>query len=99
VHHSDRSLGSNADRHSGDQLGAIALTAEHLKKGRYQFFLYRTYAEISVFLCIAGDTVMASNAGIFFAGMGTTLIILGTGFGGGLMMATSALKEPIGYQS
>jgi hypothetical protein len=26
---------------------------------------------------------MASNAGIFFAGMGTTLIILGTGFGGG----------------
>jgi hypothetical protein len=52
-----------------------------------------------VFLCITGDTVMALNAGIFFAGMGTTLIILGTGFGGGLMMATSALKEPIGYQS
>jgi hypothetical protein len=72
VHHSDRSLGSNADRHSGDQLGAIALTAEHLKKRRYQFFP---------------------------SGMGTTLIILGTGFGGGLMMATSALKEPIGYQS
>ena len=52
-----------------------------------------------MFLCITGDTVMALNAGIFFAGMGTTLIILGTGFGGGLTMATSALKEPIGYQS
>src|SRR4051794_18752147 len=41
---------------------------------------------------------MASNAGIFFAGMGTTFIVLGAGFGGGLMMATSALKEPVGYQ-
>lgn len=42
---------------------------------------------------------MASNAGIFFAGVGTTFIILGAGFGGGLMMATSALKEPTGYQN
>jgi type IV secretory pathway VirB10-like protein len=42
---------------------------------------------------------MASNAGIFFAGVGTTLIILGSGFGGGLMMATSALKEPPEYQN
>ncbi|HMF66664.1 MAG TPA: hypothetical protein VK602_03545 [Phyllobacterium sp.] len=41
---------------------------------------------------------MASNAGIFLAGVGTTFIILGAGFGGGLMMATSALKEPTGYQ-
>ena len=41
---------------------------------------------------------MASNAGIFFAGAGTTFIILGAGFGAGLMMATSALKEPVGYQ-
>src|SRR3954471_20886122 len=48
--------------------------------------------------CITGDAVMASNAGIFFAGVGTTFIILGAGFGGGLMMATSALKEPVGYQ-
>jgi glycosyl transferase family 4 len=48
--------------------------------------------------CITGDVVMASNAGIFFAGLGTTFIILGAGFGGGLMMATSALKEPVGYQ-
>jgi type IV secretory pathway VirB10-like protein len=42
---------------------------------------------------------MASNAGIFFAGVGTTFIILGAGFGGGLMMAKSALKEPTGYQT
>jgi outer membrane biosynthesis protein TonB len=55
--------------------------------------------EISAFVCITGDTVMASNAGIFFAGVGTTFIILGAGFGGGLMMATSALKKPTGYQN
>jgi type IV secretory pathway VirB10-like protein len=42
---------------------------------------------------------MASSAGIFFAGVGSTFIILGAGFGGGLMMAKSALKEPTGYQS
>ena len=42
---------------------------------------------------------MASNAGIFFAGVGTTFIILGAGFGGGLMMAKSALEEPTGYRS
>jgi type IV secretory pathway VirB10-like protein len=42
---------------------------------------------------------MASNAGIFFAGVGTTFIILGAGFGGGLIMVTSALKEPTGYQN
>jgi hypothetical protein len=41
---------------------------------------------------------MASNAGIFFAGVGTTFIILGAGFGAGIMMATSALKDPVGYQ-
>src|SRR3954453_23407268 len=42
---------------------------------------------------------MASNAGIFFAGMGTTFIVLGAGFRGGLMMAKSALKEPVGYRN
>jgi hypothetical protein len=42
---------------------------------------------------------MASSARIFFAGVGTTFIILGAGFGGGLMMAKSALKEPTGYQT
>jgi len=42
---------------------------------------------------------MASNAGIFFAGVGTTFIILGAGFAGGLMMAKSALNEPIGYRN
>jgi hypothetical protein len=49
------------------------------------------------FTCIIGDTVMASSARIFFAGVGTTFVILGVGFGGGLLMATSALKEPTGY--
>jgi hypothetical protein len=42
---------------------------------------------------------MASKAGVFFAGVGTTFIILGAGFGGGLMMATSALVEPTGFQN
>ena len=42
---------------------------------------------------------MASNARIFFAGVGTTFIILGVGFIGGLMMAQSALEEPTGYRS
>ncbi|MBA2397455.1 MAG: hypothetical protein H0V72_01905 [Bradyrhizobium sp.] len=39
---------------------------------------------------------MASNARIFFAGAGTTFVILGAGFGGGLFMANSALREPVG---
>jgi hypothetical protein len=42
--------------------------------------------------------VMTSSARIFFAGVGTTFIILAVGFGGGLIMANSALKEPTGYQ-
>jgi hypothetical protein len=37
---------------------------------------------------------MASNAQIFFAGIGTTFAILGVGFGGGAFMANSTLKEP-----
>jgi hypothetical protein len=36
---------------------------------------------------------MASNAAIFFAGVGTTFLILGAGFGGGMLMATSALQD------
>jgi len=42
---------------------------------------------------------MASNVRIFFAGVGTTFILLGVGFGGGLMMAKSALEEPTGDRS
>jgi type IV secretory pathway VirB10-like protein len=72
---------------------------DHLKNRRYQFFPHGTYVEISAFVCITGDIVMASNAGIFLAGVGTTFIILGAGFAGGLMMATSALKEPTGVQN
>jgi hypothetical protein len=36
---------------------------------------------------------MASSARIFFAGVGTTFLILGVGFGGGVMMADSAFKN------
>ena len=42
---------------------------------------------------------MASNARIFLAGVGTTFIILGAGFGGGLLMANSAFEQPTGYRS
>jgi hypothetical protein len=42
---------------------------------------------------------MASSARMFLAGVGTTFAILGVGFGGGLLMANSALKEPKGYQA
>lgn len=42
---------------------------------------------------------MSSNARIFLAGVLTTFVILAVGFGGGLMLARSALKEPSGYQS
>ncbi|NEV01436.1 hypothetical protein [Bradyrhizobium uaiense] len=42
---------------------------------------------------------MASKAMIFFAGVGTTFIILGAGFGGGLLLANSALKDPAGAQA
>jgi hypothetical protein len=45
------------------------------------------------------EKVMASNARIFLAGVGTTFIILGAGFGGGLLMAKSAFEEPTGYRS
>jgi hypothetical protein len=58
-----------------------------------------TYSEMPAFTCIIGDTVMASSARIFFAGVGTTFVILGVGFGGGLLMAKSALKEATGYQA
>jgi type IV secretory pathway VirB10-like protein len=36
---------------------------------------------------------MTSNARIFFAGVGTTFVILTIGFGGGLMLAKSALHD------
>ena len=42
---------------------------------------------------------MASSARIFFAGVGTTFVILGVGFGSGLLMANSALKDHSGYQA
>jgi type IV secretory pathway VirB10-like protein len=42
---------------------------------------------------------MSYKARIFFAGVGTTFVILAVGFGSGLIMARSALKEPTGYQA
>ena len=36
---------------------------------------------------------MSSNARIFFAGVGTTFVILAVGFGAGLMMASSTLPD------
>ena len=39
---------------------------------------------------------MSSNARIFFAGVGTTFVILAVGFGAGLMMASSTLQETTG---
>jgi outer membrane biosynthesis protein TonB len=42
---------------------------------------------------------MSSKARIFFAGVGTTFVILAVGFGSGLIMAKSALKEPTGHQA
>ena len=35
---------------------------------------------------------MASNARVFFAGVGTTFVILAAGFGGGLMLAKTSLE-------
>jgi hypothetical protein len=37
---------------------------------------------------------MASSAHIFFAGVGTTFVILAAGFGGGLLLAKSAVHDP-----
>ncbi|UFX44964.1 hypothetical protein HAP47_0039440 [Bradyrhizobium sp. 41S5] len=42
---------------------------------------------------------MTSKTAIFFAGVGTTFIILGAGFGGGLLMASSALKDTANAQT
>jgi predicted dienelactone hydrolase len=41
---------------------------------------------------------MESSTRNFFAGMAATFAILGFGFGGGLLMANSALKGSTGYQ-
>jgi hypothetical protein len=38
------------------------------------------------------ETAMASNARLFFAGVGTTFVILAIGFGGGLMLAKTSME-------
>ena len=42
---------------------------------------------------------MSSNARVFFAGVGTTFVILAVGFGTGLMLASSTLQELWGEQA
>jgi type IV secretory pathway VirB10-like protein len=42
---------------------------------------------------------MSSKMRIFFAGVGTTFVILAVGFGGGSIMTKSALTEPTSYQA
>jgi len=42
---------------------------------------------------------MASNGRVFFAGVGTTFVILAIGFGGGLMLAKSAVEPSAERQS
>jgi len=42
---------------------------------------------------------MSSKMHIFFAGVGTTFVILAVGFGGGSIMTKSALKEPTSFQA
>ena len=39
---------------------------------------------------------MSSNARLFFAGVGTTFVLLAVGFAAGLMMASSTLQETTG---
>jgi type IV secretory pathway VirB10-like protein len=51
-----------------------------------------TQAESRAFVAISGETAMASNARVFFAGVGTTFVILAIGFGGGLMVAKTAME-------
>ena len=41
---------------------------------------------------------MSTNARVFFAGVGTTFVILAVGFGTGLMMASSTLQDTTGEQ-
>jgi hypothetical protein len=42
---------------------------------------------------------MATSAKAFFAGIGATFVILAVGFGGGIMLAKSALEEPSRFQT
>ena len=42
---------------------------------------------------------MSSKMPVFFAGVGTTFVILAVGFSGGSIMTKSALKEPTSFQA
>ena len=60
----NRSLGRTADSHSGEQRSRLDSGSPEETP-----LPHGTYVEISAFVCITGDTVMASNADIFFAGV------------------------------
>src|SRR6476619_1233441 len=52
-----------------------------------------TYAFASDIGDLRAMASMASSARVFFAGVGTTFVILAAGFGGGLMLAKSAVYD------
>jgi len=54
-----------------------------------------TLAAIHTFVAQPGVTDMATRATTFFAGVGTTIVILAAGFGGGLMMARTTLEPNV----
>src|SRR5690242_1706237 len=41
-----------------------------------------------------GETNMASAASIFFAGIGTSALLIGAGFGGGVLLGKAAVDVP-----
>jgi outer membrane biosynthesis protein TonB len=41
---------------------------------------------------VTGVVIMASNIRAFFAGIGTTFVILGIGFGGGVLLANNVME-------
>jgi type IV secretory pathway VirB10-like protein len=58
-----------------------------------------TEAASGAFVRILEITDMSSKAHIFFAGVGTTCVIVAVGFGSGLIITKPTLKEPTGYQA
>jgi type IV secretory pathway VirB10-like protein len=63
------------------------------REGLLNFPDYETYRWIRAFAWQHWRIAMASSAKMFFAGVGTTFLILAVGFGGGLMLAKSALQD------
>jgi hypothetical protein len=79
--------------------GVIAQRLKNVRLFAFLFFPIRNRSCDTRVRWHTGEKDMPSNARIFLAGVLTTFVILAVGFGGGLMLAQSALKEPSGYQS